>query len=134
MQQQQAAVLKDDDAIAKIAQAVVARLEPIVEARFSKLEARLGAMELLLAPIGGRTFHDINQYLMVGSGSLDRLADSYDKLRELLNLAFETHQTYLALQRRMNELEDRMRGRLADVEQAIELDRADIQRLSKSST
>lgn len=130
----QQTVLNDDDAIAKIAKAVVARLEPVVEAMFSKLEARLVSMELLLAPIGGRTFHDINTHIMVGSGSLERLADSYDKLRELLNLAFETHQTHLALQRRMNELEDRLRGRMADIEQSIELDRADIQRLSKPAT
>jgi len=133
-----------DDAIAKIAQAVVARLEPVVEAKLSKLEQRLASMELSLAPVGGRTIHDINSHLTVGSDSLERLADSYDKLKELLNTAFESHQSHLVLQRRMNEFEDRvrgrlaevdrMRGRLADVEQTIELDRAAIDRLSKPST
>jgi hypothetical protein len=128
-----------DDAIAKIAQAVVARLEPVVEAKFSRLEARLSTMELAFAPVGGRTIHDIHNHLTVGVDSLERLAGSYDKLCELVNTAMQNHQSQLVLQRRMNEFEDRvrgrlaevdrMRGRLADVEQAIELvDRADIQR------
>jgi hypothetical protein len=133
-----------DDAIAKIAQAVVARLEPVVEAKVSKLEARLSTMELALAPVGGRTIHDIHNHLTVGVDSLERLAGSYDKLCELVNTAMQNHQSQLVLQRRMNEFEDRvrgklaevdrMRGRLADVEQTIELDRAEIERLSKPST
>jgi hypothetical protein len=110
-----------DDAIAKIAQAVVTRLEPVVEAKVAKLEARLAMMELLLAPVGGRTVHDIHQHLMVGAGSLDRLADSYDKLKELLNIAFETHQSHLVVTRRMNDFEDRVRGRMAELQKSIDM-------------
>lgn len=111
----------NDDAIAKIAQAVVARLEPVVEAKFSKLEARLATMELSLAPVGGRTIHDINENFTVGVDGLQRLADSYDKLRELLNIAFENHQSHLVLTRRMNDFEDRVRGRMAELEKTIEM-------------
>lgn len=111
----------NDDAIAKIAQAVVTRLEPVVEAKFSKLDARLTSMELALAPVGGRTIHDINNHLLVGKDSLERLADSYEKLKELLNIAFENHQTQLALTRRMNDFEDRVRGRMAEFEHAVNL-------------
>jgi hypothetical protein len=110
-----------DDAIAKIAQAVVARLEPVVEAKFSKIEARLASMELALAPVGGRTIHDINNNLGVGVDNLERLADSYDKLRDLLNVAFENHQSHLTLTRRMNDFEDRVRGRMAEFEQAVNM-------------
>lgn len=109
----------NDDAIAKIAQAVVARLEPVVEAKFSRVEARLAAMELSLAPVGGRTIHDINENLTVGVDGLQRLADSYDKLRDLLNIAFANHQSHLVLQRQMNDFEDRVRGRMAEFEQRL---------------
>lgn len=123
-----------DDAIAKIAQAVVTRLEPVVEAKFSKLEARLSVMELALAPVGGRTIHDIHNHLMVGADSLERLAGSYDKLCELVNTAMQNHQSHLALQRRISAFEDHVRGRLANVEQSMEHDRASatIEKLSKA--
>lgn len=110
-----------DDAIAKIAQAVVTRLEPVVEAKFSKLEARLAMMELSLAPVGGRTIHDINENLTVGVDGLQRLADSYDKLKELLNTAFESHQSHQVLTRRMNDFEDRVRVRMAELERAANM-------------
>lgn len=109
----------DDDTIAKIAHAVVTRLEPMVEAKFARLEARLSTMELVLAPVGGRTVHDIHNKLMVGTDGLERLSASYEKLCELMNLGFENHQAHLALQRRVNDFEDRMRGRVAELEQTF---------------
>lgn len=108
-----------DDTIAAIAASVVGRLEPMLEQKLSSLEARLASMELALAPVGGRTIHDINSNLTVGSDSLERLADSYDKLRELLNVAFANHQSHLIVQRRMNDFEDRVRGRMAELEAQI---------------
>jgi hypothetical protein len=110
----------NDDAIAKIARAVATRLEPIVDAKFSRLEARLSNMELALAPVGGRTIHDINTHLTVGADGIERLAGSYEKLCELLNTAFTNEQERLMLRRRFDDFEERVRGRLAEFKERLD--------------
>lgn len=110
----------DDDTIARLAQSLLERMEPIVTAQFSKLEARLSNMELVLAPVGGRTIHDINTHLTVGADGIERLATSYEKLCELLNSAFTNEQARLMLRRRMDDFEERVRGRIAEFKQRLD--------------
>lgn len=123
----QAIKIHEDD-IAKIAQAVVLRLEPVIDEKMEALDARMAKIELAMAPVSGSTMHSINNHLGVGVEEMSRLADSYEKLTELLNLALSGHQAGIRLQRRMDEFQDKMRGRMSEVESAVDAVRDQVTR------
>lgn len=97
--------MNDQAMIQSIAEAVVHKLEPILLERFGEIRDRLGKIELQVAPVAGRTIHDIKNHLAVGSEDLGRLADSYEKLVEVLNVGMERRQAHIKIIRRLDDLE-----------------------------
>lgn len=97
--------MKDEQLIQSVAEAVVNKLEPVLLERFGEISDRLSRIELQVAPVAGRTVHDIKNHLAAGAGDLGRLSDSYERLVEVLNVGLVTRQAHIKIIRRLDEVE-----------------------------
>ncbi len=92
----------------KIVQGVLAKIEPKIEANMVAINQRLSRIELEVAPIGGRTVHDIHGHLAVSRYGIDRLADSYERLAELVNIVSADEAKHVAASRRIDEVQKQL--------------------------
>jgi hypothetical protein len=95
--------------ISQIADAVIGKLQPVLLGRFDELDGRLAKVELAVAPITGRTIHDMHGHLAVSAVNVERIADSYEKLTELLDLAFANKAAHNGLMGRVAKVETEVR-------------------------